>query len=54
MLKNSSSKNNNMGPIKGISPFAPKIFKSTLFTVCHTSVMKISLRICCLIKHPFV
>ena len=33
MLKNSFWKNNTMGPLKGISPFAPKIFKSTVFTV---------------------
>ena len=33
MLKNSFGKNNTMGPpLKGISPFAPKILKSTLFT----------------------
>ena len=43
----SFGKNNSMGPLKGISPFAPKIFKSTVFTVCHTSVMKTSLRTCC-------
>ena len=33
MLKNSFGKNNTMGPLKGISPFPPKIFKSTVFTV---------------------
>ena len=34
MLENSFGKNNTMGgPLKGISPFAPKILKSTLFTV---------------------
>ena len=43
MLKNSFGKNNSMSSLKGISPFAPKLFKSTVFTVCHTSVMKISL-----------
>ena len=46
MLKNSFGKNSSVGPLKGISPFAPKIFKSTVFTVCHTSVMKTSLRTC--------
>ena len=53
MLENSFGKNNTMGSLKGISSFALKISKSTLFTVCHTSVMKISLRICCSInKYP--
>ena len=34
MLKNSFGKNNTVGdPLKGIGPFAPKILKSTLFTV---------------------
>ena len=36
--------------LKGISPFASKIFKSVLSAVCHTSVMTISLRIWCSIK----
>ena len=40
MLKNSFGENNTMGPLKGISPFPPKIFKSTVFTVCHTRVWK--------------
>ena len=53
MLENSFGKNNTMGSLKGISYFALKISKSTLFTVCHTSVMKISLTICCSInKYP--
>ena len=43
------------GPLKGIIPFAPKILKSTVFTVCHTSVMKTSLRTCCSSnKYPLV
>ena len=50
MLENSFGKNNSMGSLKGISSFALKISKSTLFTVCHTNVMKISLRICCSIN----
>ena len=55
MLENSFGKNNSMGSLKGISSFALKISKSTLFTVCHTNVMKISLRICCSInKYPLV
>ena len=55
MLNNSFGKNNSVGPLKGIIPFAPKIFKSTLFTVCHTSVMKISLRTWCSSnKYPLV
>ena len=49
-LRNSFGKNDTMGPLKGISPFASKIFKSILFAVCHTSVMKISSRIWCSLK----
>ena len=49
-LRNSFGKNDTMGPLKGISPFASKIFKSILFAVCHTSVMTISLRIWCSLK----
>ena len=50
MLENSFGKNKTMGSLKGISYFALKISKSTLFTVCHTSVMKISLTI----DHPLI
>ena len=54
-LRNSSGSNNTMGCLKGTSPFTSKILKSILFTVCHTSVMKISLRIWCSIKwYPLV
>ena len=49
-LRNSFGINYTMGPLKGISPFASKIFKSILFAVCHTSVMRISLRIWCSLK----
>ena len=54
-LRNSSGRNNTMGCLKGTSPFTSKILKSILFTVCHTCVMKISLRIWCSIKwYPHV
>ena len=49
-LRNSFGKNDTMGRLKRISPFASKIFKSILFAVCHTSVMTISLRIWCSLK----
>ena len=54
-LRNSFGRNNTMGCLKGTSPLTSKILKSILFTVCHTSVMKISLRIWCSIKwYPVV
>ena len=54
-LRNSFGRNNTMGCLKGTSPFTSKILKSILFTVCHTSVIKISLRIWCSIKwYPLV
>ena len=49
-LRNSFGKNDTMGRLKRISPFASKIFKSILFAFCHTSVMTISLRIWCSLK----
>ena len=49
-LRNSYGRNNTMGCLKGTSPFTSKILKSILFTVCHTSFMKIYLRIWCSIK----
>ena len=50
ILRNSFGKNNTMGRLKRISPFASRIFKWILFAVCHTSVMTISLRIWCSLK----
>ena len=49
-LRNSFGKKDTMGPLKRISPFASRIFKSILFAFCHTSVMTISLRIWCSLK----